>query len=67
MARQNDDADQEARACRGLGQVGLAAGDPGQARRHWERALALYTQLGAPEADQVQVSLRDLRPAPAQT
>jgi tetratricopeptide (TPR) repeat protein/transcriptional regulator with XRE-family HTH domain len=64
-ARETGDTDAEARARRGLGQVSLAAGDPGQARSHWERALALYTRLGAPEADQVQASLRDLRPASA--
>jgi DNA-binding SARP family transcriptional activator/Tfp pilus assembly protein PilF len=29
------------------------AGDDQQARRHWQQALSLYTQLGAPEADQI--------------
>jgi membrane protein required for beta-lactamase induction len=32
-------------------------GEGEQARRHWERALTLYTQLGAPEADQVRSQL----------
>jgi len=60
LARRTGDKDQQARACHGLGQACLAAGDPGQARRHWQHALTLYTRLGAPEADQVRASLRDL-------
>jgi tetratricopeptide (TPR) repeat protein len=32
-------------------------GEDEQARRHWRRALTLYTQLGAPEADQVRSRL----------
>ena len=27
------------------------------ARRHWQEALTLYTDLGAPEADQVRTQL----------
>jgi hypothetical protein len=29
----------------------------GQARHHWPQALTLYTELGAPEADQVRAQL----------
>jgi hypothetical protein len=50
----------QARAYLGLGRACLATGDPGLARVHWQRALALYARLGAPEADQVRASLRDL-------
>ena len=32
----------------------------GQARHHWQQALTLYTQLGAPEADQVRSELSAL-------
>jgi hypothetical protein len=43
------------------------AGDYEQARDHWQQALALYTELGAAEADEVRVRLRaaiaDVEPA----
>jgi tetratricopeptide (TPR) repeat protein/transcriptional regulator with XRE-family HTH domain len=45
--------DQQARAHAGLGRAYLAAGDPARAREHYERALALYRELGMPEADQL--------------
>jgi DNA-binding SARP family transcriptional activator/Tfp pilus assembly protein PilF len=34
------------------------AGQDEQARHHWQQALTLYTQLGAPETDQVRSRLR---------
>jgi hypothetical protein len=46
-----------ARAHHGLGQVRFAAGDRGQARQHWEQALALFTDMGIPEADTVRAGL----------
>lgn len=36
----------------GLAQVYYASADPPKARRHWQQALALYTEIGAPEADE---------------
>ncbi len=57
LASQTDDQDQQARAHNGLGHCYNAAGDPGQARRHWRKALTMYTNLGAPEADQVRAQL----------
>jgi DNA-binding SARP family transcriptional activator/Tfp pilus assembly protein PilF len=47
----------QARAHNGLARSLLATGDHGQARQHWQQALTLYTNLGAPEADQVRVQL----------
>jgi hypothetical protein len=32
-------------------------GDLRQARRHWREALSLYTELGAPEAEEVRAKL----------
>jgi hypothetical protein len=60
LARRAGDKDQQARACYGLGRVCLTAGNSARARRHWERALSLYTQLSAPESDQVRASMHDL-------
>jgi tetratricopeptide (TPR) repeat protein len=52
---------QEARAHDGLGQARLAlAGDPADCRRHWQRALDLYTALDLPAAAQVRARLDEL-------
>ena len=37
--------------------VGEALGDEDRARDHYEQALALYTELGVPEADEVRAEL----------
>ncbi len=42
----------------GLGLAHQATSDPGQARRHWQQALTLYTGLGTPEAEDVRAQLR---------
>ena len=57
LAIADGDKYQQARAHHGLARACQAAGDPGQARHHWQQALALYTDLGAPEADQVRAQL----------
>jgi tetratricopeptide (TPR) repeat protein/transcriptional regulator with XRE-family HTH domain len=44
---------EQASAHHGLGQAYHERGDLEQARRHWQEALTLFTELGAPEADQV--------------
>jgi DNA-binding SARP family transcriptional activator len=62
LANQNDDKHDQARAHDGLGRAFHILGDPGQARRHWEQALALYTRLGAPEADQIRAQLDPATP-----
>jgi DNA-binding SARP family transcriptional activator/tetratricopeptide (TPR) repeat protein len=56
------DTYQQARAHDGLARAHHALARPDQARDHWEHALALYTQLGAPEADQVRARLADTAP-----
>jgi tetratricopeptide (TPR) repeat protein len=42
---------------RDLGETHHCAGQHGLARDHWQQALALYNQLGAPEAGQLQSRL----------
>jgi DNA-binding SARP family transcriptional activator/tetratricopeptide (TPR) repeat protein len=56
-AREIGDAYEEARAHDGLARAYRAAGDDGEADRCWQRALAMYIQLGAPEADEVRECL----------
>ena len=46
-----------ARAHNGLGHAHGAVGEPVEARQHWQQALARYTELGCPEADQVRAQL----------
>lgn len=58
-AAEGDHYDQ-ARAHDGLAHIHLAGADPGQARHHWRRALAIFTELGVPEADQVRQRLASL-------
>jgi tetratricopeptide (TPR) repeat protein/transcriptional regulator with XRE-family HTH domain len=48
---------EEARAHNGLARAYHATGRTGQARRHWQESLAIYTGLGAAEADQVRDQL----------
>jgi len=64
LAGQLDSPYQQARAHHGLARAYHAIGDPGHARRHWRKALTIYTDLGAPEADQVgaQLSAGSARP-----
>ena len=57
MASEIGDQYERARAHNGLARTFHATGDAGQARRHWQQALALFTELGAPEADQVRAQL----------
>jgi DNA-binding SARP family transcriptional activator/tetratricopeptide (TPR) repeat protein len=60
VAAEVNDRYQQARAHCGLARVSTATGDAIQARRHWQHALALYTDLGCPEATQVRTALQDL-------
>jgi DNA-binding SARP family transcriptional activator/tetratricopeptide (TPR) repeat protein len=50
---------QQARANDGLAYAHRALSRPDEARHHWAEALALYTHLGTPEADQVRAQLAD--------
>jgi tetratricopeptide (TPR) repeat protein len=57
LAAETGNTDQQANAHRDLGESHHRAGQDEQARHHWQQALTLYTQLGAPEAGQVQSRL----------
>ena len=57
LAIRADDRYEQARAQRGLARACLAAGDAGQAGRHWRQALAGYAALGIPEAEQVRAEI----------
>ena len=60
LASQIGDRYEQARAHDGLAHTHHATGDPDQARQHWRQALALYTDLGVPEADDIHVHLTTL-------
>jgi tetratricopeptide (TPR) repeat protein len=57
VAVDSGDRAPQARAHTGLGQAHQALGDTGRARHHWRQALAIYTDLGMPEATQVRAQL----------
>lgn len=67
LATQVGNRYEQARAHRGLGDACHADGDPEQGRRHWQQALALFTELETPEANQVRTRLggKDLRYRPS--
>jgi tetratricopeptide (TPR) repeat protein len=48
---------EQARAHAGLARAYQTSGDTGKARNHGHEALTRYTELGAPEADQVRAQL----------
>ena len=57
LASQVGDRYEQARAHHGLARACDAAADSGQARQHWQQALAGYSRLGVPEANQVRAQL----------
>ncbi len=57
LAAETGNTYQQASAHRELAESHRCAGEDEQARHHWQQALTLYTQLGAPEADQVRFRL----------
>jgi Flp pilus assembly protein TadD len=57
LASEADTPQQQARAHSGLARACQADGQSLQARHHWQQALALYTRLGAPEADGIRAQL----------
>jgi tetratricopeptide (TPR) repeat protein len=56
--------DQQARAHTGLGHAHRSLANPARAREHLQHALALYTELGAPETDEVRAHLAVLEQPP---
>jgi tetratricopeptide (TPR) repeat protein len=57
VATQAGEKYEQARAHEGLAGSYQASGSPARARRHWQEALALYAELGAPEADRISARL----------
>jgi DNA-binding SARP family transcriptional activator/Tfp pilus assembly protein PilF len=53
---------QQACVYRDLAESHHRTGEDEQAHHHWQQALALYTQLGAPEADQIRSQLTAASP-----
>jgi len=57
LAAATGNTHEQATVHRDLAENYYRGGEPEHARRHWQQALTLYTQLGAPEADQVRSRL----------
>ncbi|MGO9082419.1 MAG: ATP-binding protein [Streptosporangiaceae bacterium] len=57
LAAQAGERYEQARAHAGLASACQASGNARKAHHHWREALALYTDLDAPEADQVRAQL----------
>jgi DNA-binding SARP family transcriptional activator len=57
LAAETGNTHEQANAHRDLAESHHCAGQNEQARHHWQQALDLYTQLGAPEADQIRSRL----------
>ncbi len=57
LASQTGDKYEQARAHNGLAHCHHPVGDPAQAHHHWQQALALYAELGVPEAGQIRAQL----------
>jgi tetratricopeptide (TPR) repeat protein/transcriptional regulator with XRE-family HTH domain len=57
LAAETGNTYQQASAHRDLAESQHLVGQDEQARQHWQQALTLYTQLGAPEADQIRSRL----------
>lgn len=60
LAIQAGDLYQQARAHEGLGYTWHASREPDRTRHHWEHAVAIYANLGAPEAQDVRTRLGEL-------
>jgi tetratricopeptide (TPR) repeat protein len=60
VAMQTDDRYEQARAHSGLGQLDLSASRPDLARQHWRLAVALYAELGVPDATELDGRLSKL-------
>jgi len=63
LAAETGNTYQQASVHRDLAESHHAAFQDEQARHHWQLAFTLYTQLGAPEADQVRGQLAVVSPA----
>ncbi|HEY3907163.1 MAG TPA: tetratricopeptide repeat protein [Streptosporangiaceae bacterium] len=61
LANRAEEKYEQARAHDGLASVYAASGAEAQARRHWQEALTRYSELGAPQAEQVRERLEAVR------
>jgi tetratricopeptide (TPR) repeat protein/DNA-binding XRE family transcriptional regulator len=61
LASRAEEKYEQARAHGGLASVYAANGAEAQARRHWQEALTRYSELGAPQAEQVRKRLNAMR------
>jgi DNA-binding SARP family transcriptional activator len=59
IVRQLGDRMRQAECLHELGRLRASAGEPGQARVYWRRALAVFSELHVPEADEVRKLLAD--------
>lgn len=66
VAARTGHRDEQARAHSGLGHDRHALGDTEEARRHWQCALILHTELGSPHAEEIRAHL-DRLDAPARS
>jgi tetratricopeptide (TPR) repeat protein len=57
LAAETGNTYQQASAHRDLANSSQCAGEKDQARLHWQQALDLYTQAGAPEAEELRSHL----------
>ena len=60
LARQIGDRYQQARALDGLARASKAIGGPAKAGSTWQEAVAIFTELGAPEAGATRAELARL-------
>lgn len=57
MASRTGDGFEQGRAHAGIGDILAGQGDPDRAREEWTLALALFDEIGVPEADEVRAKL----------
>lgn len=57
LTEHTHDRFEQARALDGMARVLDGAGQPAQAHQHWREALAIYSALGVPEAEQARAHL----------
>jgi DNA-binding SARP family transcriptional activator/Tfp pilus assembly protein PilF len=60
LADRTGDRHEQATAHHGLANTFHTTGDTDRARRHWQQAQSIYTELGLPDANQVAGKIRDL-------
>ncbi len=67
VTRECGNRDIQARALDGIGTILHTTGHPREAQEHWQEALAIYTELGMPQAEEVRTRLAALSPPSPRT